>query len=119
MSSSILQDASTCSPEEMDRIRGKLQQAYADKPLSRNVLRHLVSFLREVVEHVDQNRMNVHNLAVVFTPSLVREASASADGKAPPSQEETMAAAAMYLKQMNEGMALTQFLFSAGDQLLL
>ncbi|ORY94038.1 Rho GTPase activation protein [Syncephalastrum racemosum] len=114
-----LPDALACSPEEMQAIRDKLQEAYADKPLSRNLLRHLMSFLREVVEHVDQNRMNVHNLAVVFTPSLVREASAKVDSKAPSTQEAAMAAAAVYMKQMNEGMALTQFLISAGEQLFL
>ena len=46
-------------------------------PLSRAILRHLVSFLRKVNEHSAVNKMPIHNIATVFGPNLLRQKDAN------------------------------------------
>jgi len=46
-------------------------------PLSRAVLRTLVSFLRKINEHSAVNKMPIHNIATVFGPNLLRQKNAN------------------------------------------
>lgn len=56
--------------------------------------------------------MNIHNLSVVFTPNIIRaeEVASSAYINVPDTQQSALADAAVYLKQMNQGMVLIQLL---------
>ena len=74
-------------------------------------LKYLCQFLKEVSEHADKNRMNTHNLSVVFTPNIIRpEQVYDSYVKVPDTQQAALADAAVYLKQMNQGMVLVQLL---------
>lgn len=46
-------------------------------PISRALLRRLVSFLRRVNEHSEVNKMPIHNIATVFGPNLLRQKDAN------------------------------------------
>lgn len=76
-----------------------------------------MQFLSEVVEHSHSNKMTAHNLAVVFTPNLIRvdEPLCTSDNSdknnyasVPSTQQEALANATLYLKQMNQGISLIE-----------
>ena len=69
-----------------------------------------------VVENVEKNRMTPHNLAVVFTPNLIRDTN-NATPVIHSTQQEAMANAALYMKQINEGMGLVQFLITNNERI--
>lgn len=46
-------------------------------PISRAILRTLVSFLRKVNEHSEVNKMPIHNISTVFGPNLLRQKDAN------------------------------------------
>jgi Flp pilus assembly secretin CpaC len=78
------------------------------------MLRYLCGFLYQVSEH-NSNRMNVHNLSVVFTPNIVRPAvdpSKKGYMSVPDSQQSALEDAAVYLQQMGKGMVLVQLLIA-------
>ena len=79
-------------------------------------MQYLFVFLGTVVRHAHKNLMTAHNLAVVFTPNLVRDTQPAA-AAIPASQQEAMATAALYMKQMNEGMALIQLLIVHNEKI--
>ena len=65
--------------------------------------------------------MNTHNLSVVFTPNMIRAEelpTSSSIGNymnVPDTQQSALADAAIYLKQMNQGMVLVQLLITKYD----
>lgn len=90
------------------RVKEGLQKEYNNRPYQRNLLVYLVRFLDRVVQHADKNRMTAHNLAVVFAPTLIHDGNDS--NATPGTQQEAIANAAVYMKRVNEGMALIQLL---------
>lgn len=63
--------------------------------------------------------MNTHNLSVVFTPNMIRaeEITSAAYMNVPDTQQSALADAAIYLKQMNQGMILVQLLITKYDEI--
>ncbi|ORZ15611.1 Rho GTPase activation protein [Absidia repens] len=94
-----------------------VQTIFAHKPYALALLRYLMVFLFDVVQHSNINKMTAHNLAVVFTPNLIRiddPVNNNQDYAAIPStQEGAMATAALYLKQMNQGISLVEMLITS------
>jgi hypothetical protein len=96
--------------------RSRVQSIFAHKPYALSLLRYLMRFLSEVVEHSHNNKMTAHNLAVVFTPNLIRVdeplSTSNSDqnnyATVPSSQQEALANATLYLKQMNQGISLVE-----------
>lgn len=110
-------DGSICNKDTINKLRQKIDSEYADKPLQLNVLKYICHFLKEVSEHSSKNRMNVHNLAIVFTPNIIRVEHIEKKKKkgfmdVPDNQESALQDAAVYLKQMNQGMAFVSLLIS-------
>lgn len=114
----ILIDGSICTMDTLNKLKNKLDVEYKEKPLQYNLLKHICHFLKEVSDHSSKNRMNIHNLAIVFTPNIIRAEAADTKKKSnkfvnvPETQESALQDAAAYLKQMNLGMALVQLLIS-------
>lgn len=100
----------------LKRVKESLQQEYNNRPYQRNLLVYLVRFLVRVVQHADKNRMTAHNIAVVFAPNLIHDGSDS--NAMSGSQQEAIANAAMYMKRVNEGMALIQLLIVHHEKVL-
>jgi hypothetical protein len=66
--------------------------------------------------------MNTHNLSVVFTPNMIRAeqitgTTTSRYMNVPDTQQSALADAAVYLNQMNQGMALVQLLITKCDDI--
>lgn len=80
-------------------------------------MRYLFDFLDQVTQHANKNRMNHHNLALVFAPNIIREAQ-SVSQPTPSTQKEAVTTASLYLKQMNEAMILVQLLIAKHETLL-
>jgi hypothetical protein len=95
-------------------VKSKLESEFKDKPMQYYLLKYLCQFLKDVSERSSENRMNIHNLSVVFTPNMIRaeEVTTTAYANIPESQQLAMADAAIYLKQMNQGMVLVQLLIA-------
>lgn len=96
-----------------------MDMEYKNKQLEFNLLKYICHFLQQVSEHSAKNRMNVHNLAIVFTPNIIRVEELPTKIKkkkafmnVPDTQESALQDAAIYLKQMNQGMALVQLIIS-------
>lgn len=60
--------------------------------------------------------MTAHNLAVVFAPNLIHDGNDS--NATPGTQQEAIANAAVYMKRVNEGMALIQLLIVHHEKVL-
>lgn len=93
---------------------------YAEKPNYLALLKYICQFLRLVSEHAPKNRMNTHNLSVVFTPNMIRTEEAPSTPayiNVPDNQQSALADAAVYLKQMNQGMVLVQLLITKFDDI--
>ena len=54
-------------------------------PVHHNVLVYIVSFLREVLKHTYQNRLNAESLAAIFANCLCQSSRAAGRGEADPS----------------------------------
>ena len=54
--------------------------------------------------------MNIHNLSVVFTPNLIRADESLSNTHE--TEQSALADAAVYLKQMNQGMQLVRLLIA-------
>ncbi|CAO0800364.1 unnamed protein product [Mucor circinelloides] len=87
----------------------KLQQYYRDKPHHLALLQYLIYFLAQVSEHSDRNKMTAHNLAIVFSPCLIRSTVAFSDILTNPAD------AAVYLGQMKSHMVFIEFLIKEKD----
>ncbi|KAJ8663823.1 hypothetical protein O0I10_000097 [Lichtheimia ornata] len=111
-----LPEPETCPDDVLKRVKESLQQEYNNRPYQRNLLVYLVRFLVRVVQHADKNRMTAHNIAVVFAPNLIHDGSDS--NAMSGSQQEAIANAAMYMKRVNEGMALIQLLIVHHEKVL-
>jgi len=61
------QDESELAPRiaETRKVIGQMPQAHA------SALRHLMRFLADVARNCGENKMNAHNLAIVFAPNLL------------------------------------------------
>lgn len=83
------------------------------------LLKYICEFLRLVSEHSNKNRMNTHNLSVVFTPNMIRaeQVAPTTFMNVPDTQQSALADAAIYLKQMNQGMELVQLLITKYDEI--
>ncbi|KAI8344502.1 Rho GTPase activation protein [Chlamydoabsidia padenii] len=92
---------------ESHRLQLQLQTTFAHKPYALALLRYILVFLSEVVQHSESNKMTAHNLSVVFTPNLIRVDEPATDN-APINQQEALTSAALYLKQMNQGIGLVE-----------
>ncbi|KAF7727700.1 hypothetical protein EC973_007256 [Apophysomyces ossiformis] len=97
-------------PEIIDRVKRKLTVAYGHRPYDLGLLKFLVDFLYEVSQHSSENRMNAHNLALVFTPNVIR--AIDGDGGESMKPQEAVASAALYLTQMKQGMGLMKLLIT-------
>ncbi|KAI8329297.1 Rho GTPase activation protein [Chlamydoabsidia padenii] len=99
--------------EEKSR-RSRVQSIFAHKPYALALLRYLMVFLSKVAQHSNTNKMTAHNLAVVFTPNLIRvDEPTSTNNKndyatIPSTQQEALVNATLYLKQMNQGISLVE-----------
>ncbi|KAG1469752.1 hypothetical protein G6F56_003075 [Rhizopus delemar] len=115
-----LPDASICSKNTLDKVKGKLTEHYSERRVYLNLLSYLCKFLKEVSDHSITNRMNTHNLSVVFTPNIVRseEMATSKFVNVPDNQQSALENATVYLKQMGQGMALVELLISKHQELL-
>lgn len=113
-------DASICSKNTLDKVKGKLTEHYSERRVYLNLLSYLCKFLKEVSDHSITNRMNTHNLSVVFTPNIVRseEMATSKFVNVPDNQQSALENATVYLKQMGQGMALVELLISKHQELL-
>ncbi|KAG2214298.1 hypothetical protein INT47_000854 [Mucor saturninus] len=114
-----LPDASICTSDTIQKVKSKLALHYAEKPNHLGLLKYICQFLRLVSEHANRNRMNTHNLSVVFTPNMIRaeEVTSAAYINVPDTQQSALADAAVYLKQMNQGMVLVQLLITKHDEI--
>ncbi|KAI8144899.1 Rho GTPase activation protein [Fennellomyces sp. T-0311] len=112
-----LPDSDGATDDDVQRIKDILRKTYDAKQLQYNLLQYLFTFLGMVVSHADKNLMTAHNLAVVFTPNLIRDNQPAATATIPSTQQEAMANAALYMKQMNEGMALVQLLIVHNEKI--
>ncbi|CEP11966.1 hypothetical protein [Parasitella parasitica] len=117
-----LPDASICTNDTIIKVKTKLQEHYKGSPNYHSLLKYICKFLKQVSEHSSKNRMNTHNLSVVFTPNMIRAEEAptasSLSGNyihVPDTQQSALADAAIYLKQMNQGMVLVQLLITKYD----
>ncbi|KAI8976018.1 Rho GTPase activation protein [Pilobolus umbonatus] len=115
-----LPDASICTNDTILKVKSKLATHYQSKSIYYGLLKFLCHFLKEVAENSMKNRMNIHNLSVVFTPNIIRSESVSLknDSKyihVPDTQQSALADAALYLQQMNQGMILIQLLVAKYD----
>lgn len=121
MCSRINTDASICTNDTLAKVKGRLQEHYKDSPNYHSLLKYICKFLKQVSEHASKNRMNTHNLSVVFTPNMIRAEevpNSSSSGNyvnVPDTQQSALADAAVYLKQMNQGMVLVQLLITKYD----
>ncbi|KAI8059247.1 Rho GTPase activation protein [Gongronella butleri] len=109
--------ASTLSakPDEsqLQQLREHLASTFKDQVYEWSLLRYLVPFLGLVAAHADANRMTPHNLAVVFTPNLIRAQQSTINLEtAMASQELAMQTATLYLKQMDQGIRLLEVLIT-------
>jgi hypothetical protein len=97
-------------PGEKSHQQVQLQTIFAHKPYALALLRYVLVFLWEVVQHSGVNKMTAHNLSVVFTPNLIRvdEPATTDYVQVPSNQQEAMASATLYLKQMNQGISLVE-----------
>ncbi|KAF1796839.1 Rho GTPase activation protein [Mucor lusitanicus] len=95
--------------EDAADLGHKLRCHYKDKPHHFALLQYLVFFLAQVSEHADCNKMTIHNLAIVFSPSLIRSTVAFDDILTSPAD------AAVYLGQMKLHMAFIEFLIKEKD----
>ncbi|KAF1803531.1 Rho GTPase activation protein [Mucor lusitanicus] len=118
-----LPDASICTNDTIVKLKTKLQEHYKDAPNYHSLLKYICQFLKQVSEHASKNRMNTHNLSVVFTPNMIRAEevpTSSSSGNymnVPDTQQSALADAAVYLKQMNQGMVLVQLLITKCDDI--
>lgn len=123
MYSSLDLDASICTNDTIVKLKTKLQEHYKDAPNYHSLLKYICQFLKQVSEHASKNRMNTHNLSVVFTPNMIRAEevpTSSSSGNymnVPDTQQSALADAAVYLKQMNQGMVLVQLLITKCDDI--
>ncbi|KAI8883976.1 Rho GTPase activation protein [Backusella circina FSU 941] len=112
-----LPDASICTADVLKKLKAKLNDYYAQRPVYYyTLLKYLVEFLDKVSQHSMDNRMNMHNLSVVFTPNIIRTKAVQLDGGSymtvPDSQQSALKDASVYLHQMNKGMNLVQLLIA-------
>ncbi|KAI8055566.1 Rho GTPase activation protein [Gilbertella persicaria] len=109
-----LPDASICTQGTIDKIKNKLSAQYKNSPNYLSLLKYLCEFLKQVSDHSIKNRMNTHNLSVVFTPNMIRaeQVNASRYVNMHETEQAALADAAVYLKQMNQGMQLVQLLIT-------
>ncbi|KAG2237443.1 hypothetical protein INT48_009572 [Thamnidium elegans] len=116
-----LPDASICTSDTINKVKTKLTLNYAEKPSHFALLKYICQFLKLVSEHSNKNRMNTHNLSVVFTPNMIRaeQVTPSTYMDVPDTQQSALADAAIYLKQMNQGMVLVQLLITKYDEIFL
>ncbi|GAA5798069.1 hypothetical protein HPULCUR_003468 [Helicostylum pulchrum] len=114
-----LPDASICTSDTINKVKTKLTLNYAEKPSHFALLKYICQFLKLVSEHSNKNRMNTHNLSVVFTPNMIRaeQVTPSTYMNVPDTQQSALADAAIYLKQMNQGMVLVQLLITKYDEI--
>ncbi|KAG1150458.1 hypothetical protein G6F38_002031 [Rhizopus arrhizus] len=115
-----LPDASICTQNTLDKVKEKVLAYYNEKKVHYNLLRYLCKFLKEVSDHSNMNRMNIHNLSVVFTPNIIRSEETSTNNyvNVPDNQHSALENATVYLKQMNQGMALVELLIAKHQELL-
>ncbi|SAM08189.1 hypothetical protein [Absidia glauca] len=83
----------TMDPGEKSHQQVQLQTIFAHKPYALALLRYVLLFLWEVVQHSGVNKMTAHNLSVVFTPNLIRvdEPATTDYVQVPSNQQEAMA----------------------------
>ncbi|KAI9485788.1 MAG: Rho GTPase activation protein [Benjaminiella poitrasii] len=114
-----LPDASICTNDTIIKVKSKLAAEYESKRVYLNLLKYICHFLKEVSSHASKNKMNIYNLSVVFTPNMIRMINNEDRSymKIPESQQSALADAAIYLKQMNQGMALVQLLIMKYDEI--
>ncbi|KAI8338842.1 Rho GTPase activation protein [Blakeslea trispora] len=105
-----LPDASISTKGTIDKIRSRLTEHYKDTPNYLYLLNYICKFLKEVSDNSAKNRMNIHNLSVVFTPNLIRADESLSNTHE--TEQSALADAAVYLKQMNQGMQLVRLLIA-------
>ncbi|KAF7731920.1 Rho GTPase-activating protein 1 [Apophysomyces ossiformis] len=107
-----LSGTTSYSDELVDRVRSKLEGSH--EPLRIGLLCYLFGFLGEVAEHSKVNLMTVQNLAIVFSPNLIRDANTPPiNGYGPvinSLSQDALATAAHCVKRMNESMGLVRMM---------
>ncbi|OBZ83406.1 Rho GTPase-activating protein 1 [Choanephora cucurbitarum] len=110
-----LPDASICTKGTIDKIRNKLLEQYKDTPNYLYLLNYVCKFLKEVSDNSNKNRMNTHNLSVVFTPNMIRADESLKNVHE--TEQSALADAAIYLKQMEQGMQLVRLLIAKHEDI--
>ncbi|CAO3699915.1 unnamed protein product [Rhizopus microsporus] len=112
-------DASICSQNTLDKIKASLREYYDQKPAHFQLLGYLCKFLKEVSENSGRNRMNIHNLSVVFTPNIIRAEEVTSGNyvNVPDNQHSALENATVYLKQMSQGMSLVELLIAKSQDI--
>ncbi|KAI9025289.1 Rho GTPase activation protein [Phycomyces nitens] len=101
------------STDQIEFVKAKIEPTYVKKPFEAALLKYLLAFLRDVSENSDKNLMTIHNLAVVFTPNLIRVAEKD---KEVLSDTEDAEKVVLYLHQMNQGIGLVRLLINERDR---
>ncbi|KAL0092398.1 Rho GTPase activation protein [Phycomyces blakesleeanus] len=115
----FIPDTESYSTEQIELVKAKIEPIYIKKPYEAALLKYLLAFLREVSENSDKNLMTVHNLAVVFTPNLIRVTENNKEHSeidAAEVEEMVSVNAGLYLHQMNQGIGLVRLLITERDR---
>ncbi|CAO3681851.1 unnamed protein product [Umbelopsis ramanniana] len=100
-------DVADITEESLQHLRIKFQTFYGTQTKLKSLLKYLFSFLHDVSNHSDQNLMTAHNIAVIFSPNLLRS-----------EDEGDMPDPATYLQQMNKGMGLVRCLIQESERII-
>ncbi|KAI7866426.1 Rho GTPase activation protein [Spinellus fusiger] len=108
---------SQSSEEQVNLAKSKIRALYNNKPCEASFLKFILAFLRDVSQHSDKNKMTIHNLAVVFTPNLIRfTEEKDVSGKhALDSHHAAIVDANLCMSQMNQGIHLVRWMMTQKD----
>ncbi|KAI7907368.1 Rho GTPase activation protein [Cokeromyces recurvatus] len=113
-----LLNTGTCTNDIISKVKDKLLIEYESKHIYFNLLKFICHFLKQVSDHANKNKMTIYNLAVVFTPNMIRTIHEDVHYmKIPDTQQSVIADSAFYLKQMNQGITLVQFFIVNCDEI--
>lgn len=96
---------------DTNEMKAQIIKYYRDRPYHYALLKYLIDFLAQVAANSETNKMDVHNFAVVFAPSLIRS-TVPHDNILTNSTD-----AALYLIQVKQHMSLIEFLIDQRENI--
>ncbi|KAG0166965.1 hypothetical protein DFQ30_006534 [Apophysomyces sp. BC1015] len=107
-----LSGTTSYSVDLIDRVRSKLDESH--QPLRIGLLGYVFDFLGKVSQNSELNKMTPHNLAIVFSPNLVRDRDTKpVSGYGPvvtSLSQDALTTAAQCVRQMNQDMGLVRMM---------